>query len=35
MNREPVMPATRRGIEYFMPEMLAPPNPRLSRPPKV
>ena len=27
--------AQSRGIEYFMPEMLAPPKPRLARPPNV
>ncbi len=34
-KNEPVMAPTRRGMEYFIPEMLAPPKPRLKRPPKV
>lgn len=35
MKNEPVIPETSRGTEYFMPEMLAPPKPRLSRQPNV
>ena len=34
-NSEPVIPATSRCTEYFIPEMLAPPNPRLNSPPNV
>src|SRR6188768_3833757 len=34
-NSERVMPETSRVAEYLSPEMLAPPKPMLSKPPKV